>query len=88
MVETVEKIGDAFGVAWALFEHESGELTILAMSLLASVALATAFRCAQATLPARDGNHTTVLAIGSAITAIFSGVGIFFVVQILAALAG
>jgi hypothetical protein len=88
MVETVEKIGDVFGVVWALFEHESGQLTLLAMSCLALLALATAYRCARATLPAMDGNHTMVIAVGSAITAVFAGVGLFFVVQIIASLVG
>lgn len=82
LVETVGKIGDSLGMVWALFQDESGQLTLPAMILLAGIALATAYRCAQETLPAREENHSSVLAVGSAITLVFSGVGIFFLVQI------
>lgn len=88
LVTTVGKIGDSLGVVWALFQDEAGQLTVLAMTLLAGLALATAYRCAMATLPAREGNFSTVLAVGSAITLIFSGVGLFFVIQIFTTVAG
>ncbi len=81
MVENVEKIGDALGVVWALFENEAGELTVLASILLAALALVTAFRCARATLPAVEQQFPNVVAVGSAITLVFVGVGLFFLFQ-------
>ncbi len=81
MVENVEKIGDAFGVVWAFFQDESGQLTLLASLLLASLALVTAYRCFRALQPAFEEKLTLVMGIGSAITAVFSFVGIFFLYQ-------
>ena len=81
MVENVEKIGDAFGVIWAFFQDESGQLTILASLLLATLALVTAYRCFRAMQPAFAEKLTLVMAIGSAITAVFGAVGAFFLIQ-------
>lgn len=88
MVETVEKIGDWLGVVWALFEDESGNLTLLALLLLAGLALATAWRCARATRPALEAQLSSVVAAGSAITLVFTGVGVYFLVRAAGALLG
>ncbi len=82
MVETIEQIGDALGVVWALFENEAGELTLAANILLAVCALATAYRCFQAMRPALEAKLAPVIAIGSAITAVFAAVGGYFLVQL------
>lgn len=82
MVDMVEKIGDAFGVVWALFQDETGQLTLPALLLLAALALATAARCGMATLPAREAKMTTALAVGSGFTLIFGLVGVYFLVQV------
>jgi hypothetical protein len=81
MVESVGKMGDALGVVWALFEDESGQLTFLALCLLAALALATAYRCALATRPAMEEKLSSVVGVGAAITLVFAGVGVFFVIQ-------
>ena len=88
MVETIERIGDLLGQVWALFEHESGELTLLALLLLSALALGTAYRCAMATLPARREALSSVVAAGSAITAIFAAVGLFFLIRAASVLLG
>ena len=82
MVETIEQIGDLLGTVWALFEQESGELTVLALTLLAGLALLTAFRCFQALRPAIDADLKSVVAAGSAITLVFVGVGAFFLIRL------
>ncbi len=81
MVETFQKIGDALGHVWALFEDESGNLTLPALLFLAALALATAARCAYATLPARDAKLGGVVVIGSGMTLVFSLVGLYFLSQ-------
>jgi hypothetical protein len=88
MVETFQKLGDAFGVVWALFEDESGQLTLPALLLLATLALATAARCAYATLPAREAKLGSVVAVGSGISLVFGLVGLYFVAQIVSAAVG
>lgn len=86
MVEQVGKIGDALGVVWAFFQDESGQLTLLASVLLATLALATAYRCFAAMRPAlgagKEEKLSNVVAVGSAMTAIFAAVGLFFLVQV------
>ena len=81
IVENVGKIGDAFSVIWAFFQDESGQLTILATLLLATLALVTAYRCFRAMQPAFAEKLTLVMAIGSTITAVFGAVGAFFLIQ-------
>lgn len=88
MVETVERIGDALGVVWAYFEDESGELTAVAALALAALAVVTAWRCFQAMRPALETRQSNVVAVGSAITAVFAAVGLFFLVQAAGRLAG
>ena len=88
MVETFQKIGDALGVVWAFFEDESGQLTVLAMLLLAALALATATRCAYATLPAREAKLASVVAVGSGITLVFGLVGLYFLGQVVSVVIG
>ncbi len=88
MVEKFQKIGDALGVVWSFFEDESGQLTLLAMLLLAAFAFATATRCAYATLPAREAKLGSVVAVGSGITLVFAGVGLYFLVQVVSVVAG
>ncbi len=88
MVEKFQKIGDALGVVWSFFEDESGQLTLLAMLLLAALAFATAARCAYATLPAREAKLGSVVAVGSGITLVFTGVGLYFLVQVVSVVAG
>jgi hypothetical protein len=88
MVETFEKIGDALGLVWALFEDETGQLTLPAMLLLAALAFATAARCAYATLPAREGKFGNVVGIGSGITLVFGLVGLYFLAQVVSVAAG
>lgn len=81
IVERVEKLGDALGVVWAFFQDESGELTVLASLLLAALALVTALRCFQAMKPALEQKLASVIGVGSAITAVFTFVGVFFLAQ-------
>jgi intracellular septation protein A len=81
MVENMEKIGDAIGVLWAFFQDESGQLTILACLLMAALSLMTAYRCFTAMQPAFEDKLSTVVAVGSAMIAVFGGVGLFFLVQ-------
>lgn len=88
MVQTFQKIGDALGIAWALFEDESGQLTAPAMLLLAVLALATAARCAYATLPAREAKLGNVVAIGAGITLVFGLVGLYFLLQAISVVIG
>ena len=82
MVEMFQQIGDALGVAWAYFEDESGQLTVPAMLLLAGLALATAARCAMATLPARQAGLSSVVAFGASVTLVFGLVGLYFLAQV------
>ena len=88
MVETVERIGDALGVVWGFFEDETGDLTLLANLLLMGLALATAIRCFRAMQPALEQKHSSVVAIGSAMTAVFTGVGAFFLYSALRGIGG
>ena len=81
MVEKVKEFGDALGVVWAFFQDESGQLTLLACLFLAGLALATAYRCFQAMKPAIEEKLPSVIVAGSAVTFVFSFVGIFFLVQ-------
>ena len=83
MVETFKGIGDALGIVWALFEDESGRLTVQAMLLLAALALATAAQCARATLPAREVKLGNVTLIGSGIPLVFGLVGVYFLIQVI-----
>lgn len=82
IVEIFRQLGDAMGVVWALFQDESGELTVLAMVLLSAMSWATAARCVMATLPAREAKLSNVVAIGSGISLVFGLVGVYFLIQI------
>ena len=84
MVEMFQQLGDALGVVWAFFEDESGQLTVPALLLLAAFALATAARCAAATLPARRARLSSVVAFGGSVTAVFGLVGVYFLARAVA----
>ena len=83
MVDTFEKIGDALGLVWALFEDESGQLTLPAMVLLAALAFAIATRCVFAILPAKEANFGNVVGVGSGIALVVGLDGVYFGYQII-----
>ena len=81
MVENMGKLGDAIGILWAFFQDETGQLTLVACLLLAALSLATAYRCFLAMQPALAEKLSNVIAISSAMIAVFGGVGLFFLMQ-------
>ena len=81
MVENINRIGEMLGVLWSFFQNEAGELTVAACLLLATAALVTAYRCLHPVRTAIREEIWPVAAVGSGITAVFVGVGLFFVSQ-------
>ena len=81
MVENMGKLGDIIGKLWAFFQDETGQLTVVACLLLAALSLTTAYRCFLAMKPALEEKISNVIVIGSAMIAVFGGVGLFFMIQ-------
>jgi len=79
-MEFFRELGNRTGALWAYFEDaESGDLTMLGALILAAFAIATAARCFHALRPALgEARLAGVVGVGAAITAVFGGVGLFF----------
>lgn len=79
MPEFFQKLGDFTSGISAYFSDADGALTLLGSLILATLGLLTAFRCFQALRPALgEPRLGSVVGIGSAITAVFLGVGLYF----------
>ena len=83
MVENVNRIGEALGVAWSFFQNEAGELTVGACLLLAAIAFVTAYRSSRPIRPALSQELWQVVAVSAGVALVFGGVGLFFLVKAL-----